>query len=212
VGVTPTALASLQLLALLLPPASRRKLQLLLKFILKISLNPELTLDKEQSNASLCLATFLPVVLMPRDPTYPHRDLARPILQFFLDHYEDVWSPPQCLRKEVEEEVYKSLVNKRLAAGEDPYPVTFCEQVTRDQYQTQSQFGSQSALWDLLEAILTDTKMTDKQKRKKLSKFKEGYPDMWRRRFPSPELEPCLKEKTSSTFPSLSRLRNAIRM
>ena len=81
VGVTPTALASLQLLALLLPPASRRKLQLLLKFILKISLNPELTLDKDQSNASLCLATFLPVVLMPRDPTYPHRDLARPILQ-----------------------------------------------------------------------------------------------------------------------------------
>ena len=80
-GVAPTALASLQLLALLLPPASRRKLQLLLKFILKISLNPELTLDKDQSNASLCLATFLPVVLMPRDPTYPHRDLARPILQ-----------------------------------------------------------------------------------------------------------------------------------
>jgi len=212
VGVAPTALASLQLLALLLPPASRRKLQLLLKFILKISLNPELTLDKDQSNASLCLATFLPVVLMPRDPTYPHRDLARPILQFFLDHYEDVWSPPQCLRKEVEEEVYKSLVNKRLAAGEDPYPVTYCEQVTRDQYQSQSQFGSQSALWDLLEAILTDSKMTDKQKRKKLSKFKEGYPDMWRRRFPSPESEPCLKEKMSSTFPSLSRLRNAIRM
>ena len=113
---------------------------------------------------------------------------------------------------------------------QDPYPVTYCEQVTRDQYQSQSQFGSQSALWDLLEAILTDTKMTDKQKRKKLSKFKEGYPDMWRwayllfwspsqkwtlffrRRFPSPDLEPCLKEKMSSTFPSLSRLRNAIRM
>ena len=63
---------------------------------------------------------------------------------------------------------------------QDPYPVTYCEQVTRDQYQSQSQFGSQSALWDLLEAILTDSKMTDKQKRKKLSKFKEGYPDMWR--------------------------------
>ena len=63
---------------------------------------------------------------------------------------------------------------------QDPYPVTFCEQVTKDQYKSQSQFGSQSALWDLLEAILTDTKMTDKQKRKKLSKFKEGYPDMWR--------------------------------
>ena len=90
VGVPTNALASLQLLALLLPPASRRKLQLLLKFILKISLNPELSLDKSQSNASLCLATFLPVVLRPRDPTYPHRDLARPILQvrsFIFKHF-----------------------------------------------------------------------------------------------------------------------------
>ena len=34
----------------------------------------------------------------------------------------------------------------------------------------------------------------------------------FRRRFPSPQSEPCLKEKMSTTFPSLSRLRNAIRM
>ena len=73
-----------------------------------------------------------------------------------------------------------ALQNFTMFLPQDPYPVTFCEQVTRDQYQSQSQFGSQSALWDLLEAILADTKMTDKQKRKKLSKFKEGYPDMWR--------------------------------
>ena len=34
----------------------------------------------------------------------------------------------------------------------------------------------------------------------------------FRRRFPSPESEPCLKDKASSTFPNLSRLRSAIRM
>ena len=73
------ALPVFQLLGLLLPPASRsahccrrrlqnphvprRKLQLLLKFILKISMNCELSLDSSQSNASLCLDTFLAVVL-----------------------------------------------------------------------------------------------------------------------------------------------------
>jgi hypothetical protein len=30
----------------------------------------------------------------------------------------------------VEEKVYQSLVNKRLEAGEDPYPVTYCKQVS----------------------------------------------------------------------------------
>ena len=38
--------------------------------------------------------------------------------QFFLDNYEAVWSPPPALRREVEEAVYQSLVNRRIAAGE----------------------------------------------------------------------------------------------
>jgi hypothetical protein len=80
-GPPAAALPVLQLLGLLLPPASRRKLQLLLKFILKISMNSELTLDPCQSNASLCLDTFLSVVLRPRGAASPRRDLARPVLQ-----------------------------------------------------------------------------------------------------------------------------------
>ena len=76
--------------------------------------------------------------------------------------------------------MYRSLVRKRLKAGEDPYPVTYCRQVTREQYQEQQTEGSASALGELLEAILADTNLQDKQKRKKLAKFKEAYPDMWR--------------------------------
>ena len=37
--------------------------------------------------------------------------------------------PPESLRKEVEEKVYHNLVNRRIQAGEDPYPVTYCKQV-----------------------------------------------------------------------------------
>ena len=81
VRAPPPALGALQLLALLLPPGHRRKLQLLLKFILKISMNCDLSLSSSQSNASLCLDTFLGVVLRPRDQAFHHSDIARRILQ-----------------------------------------------------------------------------------------------------------------------------------
>ena len=41
-----------------------------------------------------------------------------------------IWSPPESLRKEVEEKVYHSLVDRRIKAGEDPYPVSYCKQVS----------------------------------------------------------------------------------
>merc|ERR1711911_557849 len=95
---------------------------------------------------------------------------------------KQVLTPPQDLRREVEEEVYRGLVTRRLEAGEDPYPVTYCEQVTRNQYEENRLTGSQ--------ATLRDEKMERKNKKRKLKKFKEAYPDMWRAKFPAPEYEP----------------------
>ena len=177
---SPTPTAMFKLLALLLPPSYRRRLQLLLKFILKISLNHNLTLDSNTSNRNIALDTFLEVILRPSNMSRHNRELSVHIVEYFLDHYEQVWTPPQDLRREVEEQVYRSLVSRRLEAGEDPYPVTYCEQVTRNQYEENRLTGSQAALKDLLETILRDQKMEKKCKKRKLKKFKEAYPDMWR--------------------------------
>merc|ERR1712059_82602 len=102
----------------------------------------------------------------------------------------------------------------RLEAGEDPYPVTYCEQVTKDQYERSKFTGSQAALMDLLETIIADERMAEKNKKKKLRKFKDSYPEMWRSRFPSTDKEPELlsvkKEKSSGKFSSLSRLKSAM--
>ena len=177
---SPTPTAMFKLLALLLPPSYRRRLQLLLKFILKISLNQNLHLDSNISNRNVALNTFLEVILRPSNMSRHNRELAHNIVQYFLDHYEQVWTPPQDLRREVEDQVYRSLVSRRLEAGEDPYPVSYCEQVTRNQYEQNRLTGSQAALKDLLETILRDQKMERKSKKRKLKKFKEAYPDMWR--------------------------------
>jgi len=212
---SPSPTGMFKLLALLIPPSNRRRLQLLLKFILKISSNSNLSLDNSVTNASLAISIFLEVILRPANLSSHNRDLAFQILQYFLDHYEQVWSPPQDLRREVEEQVYRSLVNKRLEAGEDPYPVTYCEQVTKEQYERSKLTGSQAALKDLLDTILKDEKMGQRNKRKKLKKFKEAYPDMWRNKFPSQEGEPDLlgnnKEK-SSKMSSWSKMKSVIGM
>ena len=177
---SPSPTAMFKLLSLLLPPSYRRKLQLLLKFIMKISMNQNLKLDTAVSNRALALETFLEVILRPSNISRHNRELSSNIVQYFLDHYEQVLTPPQDLRREVEEEVYRGLVTRRLEAGEDPYPVTYCEQVTRNQYEENRLTGSQAALKDLLEAILRDEKMERKNKKRKLKKFKEAYPEMWR--------------------------------
>merc|ERR1719319_2111210 len=207
------AVESFRLLGLLLPPPNRRKLQLLLKFIKKIMCNEELDLGPDIN--SLAMNTFLDVTLRPKEFSSYDPELARKVLQFFLDHYDEVWTPPQSLRKEVEERVYESLVNRRIQAGEDPYPVTYCEQVTLAEYEKEKLTGAQTALVDLLDAILVDAKLSPNDKKKKLKKFKTSYEDIWRRKFPTEEKEPeYLHEKKEKKgkhkFTSLSRIRSVV--
>ena len=58
-----SAVDSFKLLGLLLRPASRRKLQLLLKFMKRVSGNDQLTLRRETSNSVLVLDMFVRIIL-----------------------------------------------------------------------------------------------------------------------------------------------------
>lgn len=80
-----------------------------------------------------------------------------------------------------------------------------------------------TALVDLLDHIVTSEKLSEKEKKKKMKKFKVSYPDIYFERFKTPEEEPAymIKKKVqanvkSSTtierFASLSRLKSAIRL
>ena len=52
--------------------------------------------------------------------------------------------------------------------------------MTKQEYEEEKLTGGQAALLDLLEAMLADIKMTEKEKIKKLKKFKSAYPEIWR--------------------------------
>ena len=110
--------------------------------------------------------------------------------------------------------MYQSLVSKRLEAGEDPYPITFCKRVPSKVYEREKISGAQAAMLDLLEHILGDHKMSAREKRKKLKKFKASYPDVYSRKFPRSEDEPEWMRNRSSTLsvPSLFRIKSVMRI
>ena len=76
--------------------------------------------------------------------------------------------------------MYQSLVSKRIRAGEDPYPVTFCRQITSTAYESDKrEGGTRAALLDLLDHILSSERLSEKEKKKKLKKFKASYPEIY---------------------------------
>ena len=52
--------------------------------------------------------------------------------------------------------------------------------MTIAEYEAGKLSGADAALLDLLQAILVDRKMSDKEKVKKLKKFKDSYPVIWK--------------------------------
>lgn len=109
--------------------------------------------------------------------------------------------------------MYQSLVNKRIEAGEDPYPITFCQRVPSKVYEKEKVTGVQAAMLDLLDQIINDTKMNTKEKKKKLKKFKMAYPDVYAKKFPTAQSEPeFLRDRSFSASMSLTRLRSVMRI
>ena len=113
-------------------------------------------------------------------------------------------------------------MSKRLEAGEDPFPITFCKRVPSKVYETEKVTELETAMLNLLEQILFDPKMSTKEKKKKLKKFKELHPNIYSMRFPSPDSEPDYMQAkggkgaggaaTPSRKASLVKLRNAMRI
>ncbi|XP_040570595.1 DEP domain-containing protein 1A [Lepeophtheirus salmonis] len=208
-----SAIRSFQLLALLLRPSDRRKVQLLLRFIRKASSNPELILSSTKSTCELLLGTFQGSILAPSDITNCDEELVRKIVSFFVRNYEEIWTPPECLRREVEERVYESLVNSHYSEGER-FPITYCHQVSKENYEKNKDSGSKSALQDLLIHLLYDKKISARDRKKKVKKFKDSYPDIYRLQFPNKDSEPeyMNKDMESPKLSSLTRFKNAMRI
>ncbi|XP_026098687.1 DEP domain-containing protein 1A-like isoform X1 [Carassius auratus] len=206
------AIEALQLCTLLLPPASRRKLQLLLRMISRLSQNVDVPrLHDVIEKRTLLVQTFSRCVLSCEEVDDLDELLATRLLSFLMDHHQEVLEVPVYLRNAVEDHIsyLKSLTTFR-GSGVAMPTYSFCRQISTQQFDEQKLSLSQTALADLLESLIKDKTMSVKEKRKKLQLFQKEYPDIYLRRFPTTESEAQLfADKPKIKPPMLLSIKKA---
>uniref|UniRef100_UPI00358E8294 DEP domain-containing protein 1B-like isoform X2 n=1 Tax=Myxine glutinosa TaxID=7769 RepID=UPI00358E8294 len=185
------ATEALQLSSLLLPPASRRRLQLLLRLLGRISRNQELFSMLCPSGLhirDMLTRTFWSCVL--RSPHTSHLDelLAYRLLSFLLEHYEEVLRVPTRLRAAAEARLFQLRHQQPCSSGVATSSImqpsySFCRQITVHEFQEQAGTSSHTAIKRLLESISSDQNMDPRLRTKHLKQFQKAYPDIYRQRF-----------------------------
>ncbi|KAK2164134.1 hypothetical protein LSH36_68g05011 [Paralvinella palmiformis] len=223
----------LQLCCLLIPPANKRKLHLLLRFMNKASNNVELQIDGNNSMKELILNTFTRCILRSEDLT-DHDDLmTRQIATFMMEGYVDIMKVPEHLKQEVDEKIAR-LKRQRITSTwdsdddnddepnhlddednhdvESPF-VPYCQQVSVAEFEQQRLMGSQEALSSLLEDLIKNKNISQRDKKRHLKQFQKNHPDIYAKRFPNSQSEVELfpekpKIKSVRLIKPLQKLRN----
>ncbi|XP_056233712.1 DEP domain-containing protein 1A isoform X3 [Seriola aureovittata] len=195
------AIEALQLCTLLLPPTSRRKLQLLMRMMSRISQNVDMPrLHPAIGTRTLMVHTFSNCVLGSAEECDLDELLATRLVSFLMDHQESILSVPEYLRSAINDHIqYLRTVQVPIDGVSDidagdpvcaPVPVfAFCRQISGAEFEQQKLASSQKAMEELLEILLTDQNITEKDRRKKLKQFQKQYPDIYSRRFPPSDKE-----------------------
>ncbi|XP_051541796.1 DEP domain-containing protein 1B-like [Myxocyprinus asiaticus] len=208
------AVEALQVCCLLLPPANRRKLQLLMRLMAKVCANPTLPpLNNTIGARTLMVQTFSRCILGSADEVDLDELLATKLVTFMIDNHNGVLKVPSNLRKSVEEHLSHLRRAQIKYAGADTDtsmmspPHLFCRQVSREEFEEQRVSGSHGAVGELLENIIKDKNMSIKDKKKKLKQFQRSHPEIYCRRFPTSESEAALfPEKPQRIKPQLMSL------
>ncbi|XP_041862850.1 DEP domain-containing protein 1A isoform X1 [Melanotaenia boesemani] len=195
------AIEALQLCTLLLPPASRRKLQLLMRMMSRISQNVDMPrLHPAIGTRTLMVHTFSGCVLSSAEECDLDELLATRLVSFLMDHQQNILSIPEYLLSAISDHIQylrtAQVPVDSVPNTDDGDPVcvpvpmyAFCRQISGAEFEQQKLESSQKAMEELLEILLTDQNMSEKCRRKKLKQFQKQYPDIYRRRFPSSDRE-----------------------
>ncbi|KAM9824657.1 DEP domain-containing protein 1A-like [Neosynchiropus ocellatus] len=208
------AVDALQLCTLLLPPSSRRKLQLLMRMISRISQNVDMPrLHPAIGTRTLMVHTFSGCVLASADECDLDELLATRLVSFLMDHQDQILTVPRYLLTAISDHV-SYLRSAQVPVdglseegGGAPLPVyTFCRQISGAEFEQQKTMTSRQAMEELLEILLTDQNLSDRDRRKKLkqvsscqtlhpepkliivAQFQKQYPDIYSSRVPAPPM------------------------
>uniref|UniRef100_A0A452GGA0 DEP domain-containing protein 1B n=1 Tax=Gopherus agassizii TaxID=38772 RepID=A0A452GGA0_9SAUR len=172
------AIEALRVSCLLLPPENRKKLQLLMKMMARISLNKDLpSLCDTAGTRTLMVQAFSHCILCSRDEVDLDELLAAKLVTFLMDNCQEILNVPSSLQTVIEEHVVhlRRVQIKYADADTDttlPAP-SFCRQISTDECEYQRVTGSQEPLAALLEEITMNKEISVKDKKKKLKQVKK---------------------------------------
>ncbi|KAJ8287138.1 hypothetical protein GJAV_G00048090 [Gymnothorax javanicus] len=207
------AVDALQVCCLLLPPPNRRKLQLLMRLITRVCQNPRLPpLNDAIATRTLMVQMFSRCVLHSADEEDLDELLATKLVMLMLEHQEEALRVPARLQRAVEEHLahLRRVQIKYSGADTDSSVVSpsYCRQISKAEFEEQRVHGAQEPMVELLESIIGNKDLSVKDKKKKLKQFQRSYPEIYRKRFPTPESEAAVfpERPASRTRPQLKFL------
>lgn len=194
------AIDALQLCCLLLPPPNRRKLQLLMRMISRMSQNVDMPqLHDAMGTRSLMIHTFSRCVLRCAEEVDLDELLAARLVSFLMDHHQEILQVPSYLQTTVEEHLdylrrgHVCIIKNPSDVLIAPLPTySYCKQISAQEFEEQKVSTSQAAIAELLENIIKNKSLPLKEKRKKLKQFQKEYPLIYQKRFPTSESEAAL--------------------
>lgn len=204
------AVEALQICCLLLPPPNRRKIQLLMRMISRMSENVDMPrLHDAMGTRSLMIQTFSRCVLCCAEEVDLDELLSTRLVSFLMDHQQEIFKVPTYLQVAVRDHI------EHMKMAQCKYPkeeicailptYSYCKQITPQEFEEQKVSTSQAAVAELLENIIKDKNLSVKDKKKKLKQFQKEYPLIYQNRFPTTENEAVLLEnKPTIKQPMLS--------
>ncbi|XP_035671899.1 DEP domain-containing protein 1A-like isoform X2 [Branchiostoma floridae] len=196
-----TTTEALQLCCLLSHPNDYRKLQLLARFMTSVANNPSLTLHPSLPARTLMLKIFTWCIVRGnshQQNQYAYDFGAMQMASYLLDHHKDILVSPPDLQHRVQRLLLRSRPEQR---------VTYCKQISSEEFENQKLSLSQHALGELLQSILNDTRMPNKVRQRKLKQFKEIYPDIYAEHVATESKENLARAQTTAkqTFPKIKK-------
>ncbi|NXJ26097.1 DEP1A protein, partial [Dicrurus megarhynchus] len=204
------AVEALQICCLLLAPPKRRKLQLLMRMMARISGNVDMPrLHDAMGTRSLLIQTFSRCVLRCAQEEDLDELLSTRLVSFLMDHQQEIFQVPTYLQVAVRDHLEYLKMAQCKQEKEEICAIlptySYCKQITPQEFEEQKVSTSQAAVAELLENIIKDKNLSVKDKKKKLKQFQKEYPQIYGSRFPTTETEALLLEnKPTIKQPMLS--------
>uniref|UniRef100_A0AC35TFK4 DEP domain-containing protein n=1 Tax=Rhabditophanes sp. KR3021 TaxID=114890 RepID=A0AC35TFK4_9BILA len=183
---------------LLMDSPTRRRLHIIIRFINRVSGNHTLKLSKTYSNRVVILKSITPLLI--RCESHSIKPNAK-IVAFLMDNESEVFAVPKSLINDHQNYLMdsdfaknvRSKVNSQLSQmipnvySEDiviSSPVQYCQQIKPEEYVAQT-VDPESHLIELLDNLLTNSKLDEITRKKKLKLFRRVYPAIFDKRFPT---------------------------